>query len=197
MARTSTNKAAGPHQKRDTVPYASQDDESDKNEDKPNDQENDDNNQVETEDKEEVNEESDEDNDKELNNDNEEDDEITNKLQTKECRTETIDSDSDDIEDNTSEPKKKNPTEISVASGKNDHLTVSITSSLKSTETTLKQENEKKRKLGHYVCQESHRKRRMKIKTEAYRLINSDLVASESEAELEDKELKDEQPGRF
>ena len=37
----------------------------------------------------------------------------------------------------------------------------------------------------------------MKIKTGAYRLINTDLVASESEAELEDKELDDDQLGRF
>ena len=37
----------------------------------------------------------------------------------------------------------------------------------------------------------------MKIKTEAYRLINTDLVDSESEAELEDNELEYEQLGRF
>ena len=134
MTRTSSNKAAGLCQKRDTVPCASHQDESDKNEDELNEQENDDDNQEETEDEEEDEEESDEDDDKELNNDKEEDDEITNELQTKERKTETIDSDSDEIEDNTSEPKKKNPTEILVTSAKDDHSTVSITSSLKSRE---------------------------------------------------------------
>lgn len=37
----------------------------------------------------------------------------------------------------------------------------------------------------------------MKIKAEAYRLVNTDLVVSESEAELEDKELEIEELAPF
>ena len=173
MVRTSSNKSAGPRQKRDKVLYARQEDEPDDNADELNEQENEDDNQEETENEEEENnEESDEDDEKEVNDDNEKDGEITNELQTKERRTETIDSDSDDNEDKTSEPKKKNPTEISVASSKDDHSTMGITSSLKSNET-LKEEKEET--IRHYIHQEYRRKKRMKIKTEAYRLINADL----------------------
>ena len=40
--------------------------------------------------------------------------------------------------------------------------------------------------------QENRRKKRMKIKAEAYRLVNTDLNVSESEAEPDDKELEDD-----
>ena len=195
MARTSSNESTGPRQKRDKVPYAQQEDESDNDANELNEEENEDDNQEETEkEEEENNEESDEDNKKELNDDNEEDDEITKELKTKECRTEHIESDLDDNKDKTSEPKKKNPPKISVASGKDDHSTMSITSSLKSNERL---KNEKEKKLRHYIRQEHRCKKRMKIKAEAYRLISADLLASESEAELEDKELEDKDLAHF
>ena len=38
---------------------------------------------------------------------------------------------------------------------------------------------------------ENRRKKRMKIKAEAYRLVSTDLNVSESEAEPDDKELED------
>ena len=88
--------------------------------------------------------------------------------------------------------RRRIPTEISVASGKDHHSTVSISSSLKSNET-LKKEKEKKKKICHYICQQYSCKKRMKIEAEAYQLVSTDLVVAESKAELDDKELEDEQ----
>ena len=143
------------------------------------------------------NEDEDEKSEDELNDEEKDEEESPAKTEekTQTLKTTGENSDSESHSDNnTKETTTLKPgTQIIIpnASAKDDRSTVTITESLSlSSDAKAKKEMKMRKRLNYYKKQENRRKKRMKIKSEAYRLINPDLNVSESEAEPDDEELE-------